>query len=58
MQITKTRPFASGVTRLMYVGDDDAVEHALGMTADERTWLWIFLAGLGVGYLLRGSLRR
>jgi len=52
MQITKTRPFASGVTRLMYVGDDDAVEHALGMTADERTWLVIFLAGVGVGWLL------
>ena len=47
MQIVRHRPITRGVTELMYVGDDEAVEKA----TSHRT-AWALLAASGVGLLL------
>lgn len=46
MQITHHKPVARGVSQLMYVGDDQAVERALAIPT------WLTIAAIGVlGFL-------
>ena len=50
MKIVKHPPITRGVTELMYVGDDDAVEKATAFTPGAKLALASMAAGLWLAY--------
>lgn len=58
MQIVRHRPITRGVTELMYVGDDEAVEKAVGDFPQPLTTVVVGAAAVGVAMMLFGKKKK